>query len=195
MDSSSHEKKDLLIAWTEQCFRAAGLEPTQQEARTFAATAANEIIEVGFAGFAEGNSVPHGSGSKTVAGGTPVPGFLAYLRRSAPGDEIGRLEAFDEIFGQFVELTATVEASTGPGGNAAYNRSTNAANEILEQYFEARSEDFVQKLYDGFGDDSTPAIDMSKVTAGKAIAGGGCVIAALVLMVGLAALVGPASLL
>jgi hypothetical protein len=37
-------------------------------------------------------------------------------------------------------------------------------------------------LHDGFGDGDTPAIDMSKVTAGKAVAGSGCAIAALVIV-------------
>jgi hypothetical protein len=181
MDTPSHEKKDLLIAWTRQCFEAAGLETSEKETRSFAATAAEEIIEEGLAGFAEGNSVAQ----KKVAGGTPVPGFIAYLKRSVPEDKEGRLDAFDEIFQRFIDLTASVEAAgeTGVLANAAYNRSVAAANEILQGYFELRSADFVQKLHNGFGDDETPAIDMSKVTAGKAVAGGGCVIAALLLLV------------
>lgn len=176
MDLPSHEKKDLLIAWTRQCFEAAGLEASEKEARSYAATAANEIIEEGLAGFAEGNSVAQ----KRVAGGIPVPGFIAYLKRSAPEDKDGRLEAFDEIFQRFVDLTATVEAAgeTGVLANAAYNRSVAAANEILQGYFELRSEEFVQLLHEGFGDDDTPMIDMSKVIAGRAVVGGGCVIAA-----------------
>jgi len=184
MDSSAHEKKDLLIAWAKQCFQAAGLEASENEAYSYAASAANEIINEGLAGFAEGNSVPHGAGSHTVAGGTPVPGFIAYLNRSVPEDENGRLDAFDDIFQHFVDLTATVEAAgeSGPLANAGYNRALNAVNEILQQYFEMRSEDFVQKLHEGFGDGSTPAIDMSKVTAGKTIAGSGCAIAALAIM-------------
>jgi hypothetical protein len=122
MNSSAHEKQDLLIAWTTQCFQAAGLDASETEARKYAASAASEIIDEGFAGFAEGNSVPHGSGSNTVAGGTPVP-------------------------------------------------------------------DFVQKLHEGFGDDSTPPVDMSKVTVGKAMVGSGCAIAALVMVaIGLTAI-------
>lgn len=185
MESSAHDKKDLLIAWTKQCFQAAGVEASEKETRSYAATAANEIIEEGLAGFAEGNSVAQ----KRVAGGSPVPGFIAYLKRSAPENEEGRLEAFDEIFQRFIDLTATVEAAgeTGVLANAAYNRSGAAANEILQGYFEARSEDFVQKLHKGFGDDDTPAIDMSKLTAGKAVAGGGCAIAALAIVAAIVA--------
>lgn len=179
MDAPRHEKKDLLIAWTRQCFEAAGLETNETETRSFAATAANEIIEEGLAGFAEGNSVAQ----KKVAGGTPVPGFIAYLKRSVPADKEGRLDAFDEIFQRFVDLTASVEAGgeTGVLANAAYNRSVAAANEILQGYFELRSADFAQKLHDGFGNDETPPIDMSKVTAGN-VTGSGCAIAALSLL-------------
>jgi hypothetical protein len=182
MDSTSHQKRDLLIAWTRQCVQAAGLEASEKEAHSYAATAADEIIEEGLAGFAEGNSVAQ----QKVAGGSPVPGFIAYLKRSVPDDKESRLEAFDEIFQRFIDLTASVEAAgeTGVLANAAYNRSVAAANEILQGYFELRSEDFVQKLHDGFGDSSTPTIDMSKVTVGKAIAGGGCAIAVLPLLVG-----------
>jgi len=185
MESSAHDKKDLLIAWTRQCFQAAGLEASEKETRSYAATAANEIIEEGLAGFAEGNSVAQ----KRVAGGSPVPGFIAYLKRSAPEDTEGRLEAFDEIFQRFIDLTATVEAAgeTGALANAAYNRSVAAANEILQGYLELRSEDFVQKLHVGLGDDDTPMIDMSKVTAGKAVAGGGCAIAALAIVAAIVA--------
>lgn len=172
-------QKDLLMDWTKQCFQAAGLEASDKEVRTYAATAANEVINEGFMGFAEGNSVPHGSGSHSVAGGILVPGFIAYLNRSAPQDEEGRLEAFDEIVQRFVHLTTTAEAADiGPLTNT--NRAINAANEILQQYFEVRSEEFVQMLHDSFGDDSTPIIDMSKVTIGKTMAGSGCAIAALV---------------
>jgi hypothetical protein len=183
MDSSAHEKKDLLIAWTKQCFLAAGLEASEKETRSYAATAANEIIEEGLAGFAEGNSVAQ----KRVAGGSPIPGFIAYLKRSVPEDEEGRLDAFDEIFQRFIDLTASVEAAgeTGVLANAAYNRSVAAANEILQGYFELRSEDFVQKLHEGFGDSSTPAIDMSKIAVGKAAAGSGCAIAALAIVASL----------
>jgi hypothetical protein len=192
MDSKTHEKKDLVIAWTRQCFQAAGLETSEKEAHSYAATAANEIIEEGFAAFAEGNSVPHGSGSNTVAGGIPVPGFIAYLNRSVPADNEGRFEAFDEIFQRFVDLTATAEAAGESGvlSNAAYNRSLNAANEILQQYFELRCDDFVQNLHKGFGDDSTPPIDMSKVTVAKTMAGSGCavVVLAMALSVAVAAL-------
>lgn len=185
MEAAAHEKKDLLIAWTRQCFAAAGLEPSEERVRSYAATAANEIIEEGFAGFAEGNSVAQ----KKVAGGTPVPGFIAYLKRSVPEDEEGRLEAFDDIFQRFVDLTASVEAAgeTGVLANAAYNRSLNAANEILQGYFELRSEDFAQKLHDAFGDEST-SVDMSKVTAPKAMVGSGCLIALLAAVAGIAAL-------
>jgi hypothetical protein len=181
MAEPSHEKKDLLIAWTRQCFEAAGLETSDSELRSFAATAVSEIIEEGLAGFAEGNSVAQ----KKVAGGTPIPGFIAYLQRSVPEDKEGRLDAFDEIFQRFIDLTASVEAAgeTGVLANAAYNRSVAAANEILQGYFELRSADFVQKLHDGFGDSDTPAIDMSKVTAGKAAAGSGCAIVVLSLFV------------
>jgi len=185
MDSSAHEKRDLLIAWTKQCFQAAGLEASEKEAHSYAATAATEIIDEGFAAFAEGNSVPHGSGSHTVAGGNLVPGFIAYLSRSAPADDEGRLEAFDEIFQRFVDLTATVEAAGESGvlSNAAYNRSLNAANEIFQQYFEMRGDDFVQNLHKGFGDGSTPPIDMSKITVTETMAGSGCAIAALAMVV------------
>jgi len=144
MASSTNQKKDLLVTWVKQCFEAAGLQASESEALKYAASAANEIVDEGFTAFAEGNSVPHGAGSHTVAGGSPVPGFVAYLRRSAPTDEDGRLASFDDIFQRFVELTATVEATIGPGGNAAYNRSENAANEIMQQYFQARSTEFVQ---------------------------------------------------
>jgi hypothetical protein len=34
-------------------------------------------------------------------------------------------------------------------------------------------------LHAGFGDDETLTVDMSKVTVGKAMAGGGCAVAAL----------------
>jgi hypothetical protein len=174
-------QKELLIEWTRQCFQAAGLETNDKEVRRFAATAANEVINEGYMGFAEGNSVPHGSGSNSVAGGILVPGFLAYLNRSAPQDEEGRLEAFDEIVQRFIDLTTTAEAAViGPLMNT--NRAVNAANEILQQYFEVRSEEFVQMLRDGFGDSDTPAIDMSKVTAGKAMAGSGCAVAALAIV-------------
>jgi hypothetical protein len=174
-------QKKLLIEWTKQCFQAAGLETSDKEVLKFAATAANEVINEGFMGFAEGNSVPHGSGSHSVAGGVLVPGFIAYLNRSAPQDEAGRLEAFDEIVQRFVDLTTTAEAAEiGPLMNT--NRAVNAANEILQQYFEVRSEEFVQMLHDGFGDDGTPTIDMSKVTVGKAMAGSGCAIAALAIV-------------
>jgi hypothetical protein len=110
---------------------------------------------------------------------------MAYLKRSVPEDKDGRLEAFDEIFQRFVDLTASVEADgeTGVLANAAYNRSIAAANEILQGYFEIRSEDFVQKLHDAFGDEGTP-VDMSKVTAGKAVTGSGCAIVALSLLIG-----------
>jgi hypothetical protein len=174
-------QKDLLIEWTKQCFQAAGLETSDKEVRKFAATVANEVINEGFMGFAEGNSVPHGSGSNSVAGGIPVPGFIAYLNRSTPQEEEGRLEAFDEIVQRFVDLTTTAEAADiGPLTNT--NRAINAANEILQQYFEVRSEAFVQMLHDSFGDGSTPIIDMSKVTVGKAMAGSGCAIAALAIV-------------
>jgi hypothetical protein len=170
--------KQLLMEWTKQCFQAAGLETTDREVRKFAATAATEVINEGFRGFAEGNSVPHGSGSNSVAGGVLVPGFIAYLNRSAPQDEAGRFEAFDEIVQRFVDLTTTAEAEQiGPLVNT--NRAVNAADEILQQYFEARSEEFVQMLHDGFGDTGTPTVDMSKVTVGKATAGSGCAISAL----------------
>jgi len=184
MGPETHEKKDMLIAWARQCFQAAGLEVTEQDAHSYAGSAAMEIIDEGFAGFAEGNSVPHGAGSHTVAGGHPVPGFIAYLKRSVPQDEQGRLEAFDDIFQRFVELTATVEAEgeSGPLANAAYNRAENAANEILQEYFALRTRNFVEKLHDGFGDSSTPPIDISKVTVGKTVAGGGCAVAMLALM-------------
>jgi hypothetical protein len=187
---SATEKKDTLIAWARQCFQAAGLEATDKEARSYAAGAAMEIIDEGLAGFAEGNAVPHGAGSHSVAGGHPVPGFIAYLNRTAPKDEDGRLEALDEIFERFVELTATVEAEgeQGPLLNAAYNRSENAASEILQGYFEVRTKDFVHKLHDGLGNTDTPPIDMSKVTAGKAVAGSGCAVAALASMIGMMAL-------
>jgi hypothetical protein len=176
MDSSTHEKKDLIIAWTRQCFQAAGLDASEKEAHSYAATAANEIIEEGFAAFAEGNSISHGSGSHSVAGGILVPGFIAYLNRSAPQDEEGRLAAFDEIFQRFVDLTTTAEAAElGPLMNS--NRAINAGNEILQQYFELRCDDFVQNLHNGFGDDSTPPIDMSKVNVAKTMAGSGCAIA------------------
>jgi hypothetical protein len=174
-------QKTLLIEWTKQCFQAAGLETSDKEVRKFAATAANEVINEGFMGFAEGNSVPHGSGSNSVAGGVLVPGFIAYINRSAPQDEEGRLETFDEIVQRFVDLTTTAEAAEiGPLMNT--NRAVNAANEILQQYFETRSGEFVQMLHDSFGDDSTPIIDMSKVTVGKAMSGSGCAIAALVVV-------------
>jgi len=175
MDPAAHEKLDLLIAWTKQCFSAAGLEPSQQEVSSYAAIAANEIIEEGLLGFAEGNSLPQ----KKVAGGRPIPGFVTYLRRSVPEDKESRLEAFDEIFQRFVDLTAAVEADgeTGVLANAAHNRSLAAANEILQGFFDLRSEDYARQLRDAFGDENTP-IDMSKVTAGKAVAGNGCVIAA-----------------
>ncbi len=171
-------QKKLLIDWTRQCFQAAGLETSDKEVRKFAATAANEVINEGFTGFAEGNSVPHGSGSHSVAGGILVPGFIAYLKRSAPQDDDGRLEAFDDIVQRFVDLTTTAEAAEiGPLMNS--NRAVNAANEILQQYFEVRSEEFVKMLHDGFGDGDTPAIEMSKVTVGKATAGSGCAVAVL----------------
>jgi len=50
----------------------------------------------------------------------PSPGFLAYLR-SVPEDAPARLDAFDEIFQRFVDLTATVEAAgeSGALSNAA----------------------------------------------------------------------------
>jgi hypothetical protein len=148
------------------------LEASPTETREYAALAANAIVDEGFVAFAEGASVPHGAGSRTVAGGHPVPGFLAYLRHQAPPDAEGRLDAFDEIFDRFVEATAVVESETGPGGNAAYNRSMNAAEEIFEQFFAERTEDTVRQLHRGFGDPSTP-IDMSRVTTASA-AGGGC---------------------
>jgi hypothetical protein len=176
--SSNTEKRDLLIAWTRQCFQAAGLEATEREARDYAAIAAEAIVDDGFAVFAEGASLPHGSGSKTVAGGHPVPGFIAYLRSSAPADAAGKLDVFDEIFEKFVEYTAVVEAAHGPGGNAAYNRSENAANEIFDQFFAERTEATVTQLHEGFGDASTQPIDMSKVTAGRAGTAGGCVVMA-----------------
>ncbi len=118
-----------------------------------------------------------------------MPGFIAYLKRSVPEDEEGRLEAFDEIFQRFVDLTASVEAAgeTGVLANAAYNRSLNAANEILQGYFELRSEDFAQKLHEAFGDDST-SVDMSKVTVPQAMAGSGCMIALLAIVAGVGAL-------
>src|SRR4051794_34511703 len=95
--SSNTEKKDLLIAWTRQCFEAAGLEGSGKEAHDYAAFAAEAIVDDGFFPFAHGSSMPHGSGSRTVAGGNPVPGFLAYLRSSAPADAAGKLDSFDEI--------------------------------------------------------------------------------------------------
>ncbi len=174
-------QKELLIEWTKQCFHSAGLETSDKEVHKFAATAANEVINEGFIGFAEGNSVPHGSGSKSIAGGILVPGFIAYLNRSAPQDEEERLEVFDEIVQRFIDLTTTAEAAEiGPLMNT--NRAVNAANEILQQYFELRSKEFVQMLHDGFGDGDTPAIDMSKVTTGKTMAGSGCAIAALAIV-------------
>jgi hypothetical protein len=145
--------------------------------REYAALFAAEIIDQGFVSFAEGNSVPHGSGSNYVAGGNPVPGFLAYLRNTAPREDAGKLDQFDEIYERFVDLTATVEAATGPGGNAAHNRASNAANEIFDSYFRERTDDTVRQLHDGFGDASTP-VDMSKVSIGAAT-GGGCLIASL----------------
>ena len=166
------------MAWTEQCFQAAGLEPSPTETREYAALAAQAIVDEGFAVFAQGSSMPHGTGSQTVAGGNPVPGFLAYLRSSAPADAAGRLDALDEIFERFVEETEAVEAQTGPGGNAAYNRSLNAADEILQQFFAERTEDAVRQLHEGFGDASTRPIDLSKVTVGTAAASGGCLLAA-----------------
>ena len=82
---------------------------------------------------------------------------------------------------RFVDLTATVEAAgeSGALSNAAYNRAQNAADEILKAYFEQRTEDAVQQLHKGFGDASTPLIDMSKVTLGK-VTVSGCVVVALV---------------
>lgn len=47
-------QKELLIEWTRQCFQAAGLETSDKEVRKFAATAANEVINDGYMGFAEG---------------------------------------------------------------------------------------------------------------------------------------------
>jgi hypothetical protein len=166
-----------------QCFDAAGLTPSEAEVRDFAGVAAQSIVDEGFAVFAEGASMPHGSGSKTVAGGNPVPGFLAYLRSTAPADAAGKLESFDEIFERFVEETEAVEAATGPGGNAAYNRAMNAADEIFEAFFEQETETTVRQLHDGFGDASRP-VDLSKVTLERAGAGG-CVVTA-VSLVGLA---------
>jgi hypothetical protein len=176
MDSSAHDKRDLVIAWTKQCFQATGLEASEREIRSYAATAASEISDDGLVGVAEGRSVAQ----KKIAGGTSIPDFLTYLKRSAPQDAEGRLDAFDEIFQRFVDLTASVEAAgeTGVLANAAYNRSLDAADAILRKYFEVRRQDLVQNLHEGFGDANTPAIDMSKVTAGKAL-GGGCVIAAI----------------
>ncbi len=184
MASTSTPQRDLLIAWTRQCFQAAGLEASEQEAHSYAAIAAAVIVDEGFVQFAEGNSFPHGSGSHTVAGGHPVPGFIAYLRSWAPGDAAGKLDGFDEIFQRFVDLTATAEAAgeSGALSNAAYNRSLNAAHEIVQQFFEARTADTVQQLHRGFGDRGTAAIDMSKVSIGTAAAGGGCAVAALALM-------------
>jgi hypothetical protein len=177
--ASGTPKKDLLIAWTRECFAAAGLQASAKEARDYAAIAAQTIVEDGFAEFARGSSVPHGTGSKTVAGGSPVPTFLTYLRSSAPSDAGGRLDAFDEIYERFVLETEQVEAA-GPlgGGNAAYNRAVNAADEIFSQFFTERTEDTVRQLHDGFGDATTPPIDMSKVTIGRSgsLSGGGCAV-------------------
>jgi hypothetical protein len=180
MSASTHEKKDLVITWVRQCFQAAGVEASDKEAREYSASAVKEIIEEGFLGFAEGKSVPHGTGSHTVAGGKPVPGFIAYLSRAVPPDETARLDAFDEIFERFVELTATVEAegASGPLANAAHNRALNAANELLQQYFESTSEGFVQRLHQAFGGRDVPPVDMAKVTVGKTM-GSGCAIVAL----------------
>jgi hypothetical protein len=97
--------------WRASVRSAAGLETNDKEVRRFAAAAVNEVINEGFMGFAEGNSVPHGSGSHSVAGGVRVPGFIAYLKRMAPEDEEGRLEAFDEIVQRFVDLTTAAEAA------------------------------------------------------------------------------------
>ncbi len=178
----THDKRDLVITWVRQCFLAAGVEATDKEARDFASTAVGEIIEEGFLSFAEGNSVPHGTGSHTVAGGIPVPGFVAYVNRRVPQDDESRLEAFDEIFGRFVELTATAEADgeRGPAANAAYNRSLNAANEILEQCFLTHSEDFAQKLHQAFGRKDSEGVDLSRITVGKSVTSG-CLIAVLML--------------
>jgi hypothetical protein len=167
-----------------QCFEAAGLAVSEKEAYSYAAITATEIIDEGLVPFAEGNSIPHGSGSNTVAGGSPVPGFLTFLR-SVPEDAPARLDAFDEIFQRFVDLTATVEAGgeSGALSNAAYNRAQNAADEILKAYFEERTEDAVQQLHKGFGDASTPPIDMSKVTLGKVTVGSGCAVVVLVVIV------------
>jgi hypothetical protein len=171
-------RKDLLLEWTEQCFQAAGLEASAKEKRDYAAIAAEAIIDDGLAVFARGSSMPHGSGSNTVAGGNPVPGFVAFLRSAAPSDAVGKLDAFDAIFERFVAETERVEAATGPGGNAAYNRALNAANEILYQFFAERTDDTVRQLHDGFGDASTAPIDLSKVKIGRAGASGGCAIMA-----------------
>jgi len=73
MSSPPDAKRDLLIAWMKQCFDAAGLEASEKEAHSYAAITATEIIDEGLVPFAEGNSIPHGAGSNTVAGGSPVP--------------------------------------------------------------------------------------------------------------------------
>ena len=73
---------------------------------------------------------------------------------------------------------------SGALSNAAHNRAQNAADEILKAYFEERTEDAVRQLHKGFGDASTPPIDMSKVTLGKVTVGSGCAVVALVVMVG-----------
>src|SRR4051794_30709083 len=95
--SSNTEEKDLLIAWTRQCLEAAGLEANAPEAPEYAGMAAEAFVDEGFVRFAHGSSMPQGSGSRTVAAGNPVPGFLAYLRSSAPADAAGKLDSFDEI--------------------------------------------------------------------------------------------------
>jgi hypothetical protein len=177
--SSATPKKDLLIEWTRQCFAAAGLQASPTEAREYAAIAAQAIVEEGFAEFARGSSVSHGTGSNMVAGGSPVPTFLTYLRSSVPSDAGGQLDAFDEIYERFVLETERVEAA-GPlaGGNAAYNRASNAADEIFSQFFSERTEDTVRQLHKGFGDANTSPIDMSKVTIGRSgsLSGGGCAV-------------------
>lgn len=175
----------------QQCFEAAGLQASDAERREYAALAAEAIVDEGFAVFAEGASLPHGSGSHTVAGGNAVPGFLAYLRSSVPADAAGKLDRFDEIYDRFVEATAAVEAQTGPGGNAAYNRAENAADEILDEFFAQRSENTVRQLHDGFGDAGTAPIDMSKVTVGRGATAGGCALLATLV---LAAVTGTAAI-
>lgn len=120
-----------------------------------------------------------------------MPGFIAYLRGSPPKDAAGKLDAFDEIFQRFVDETSRVEAAgeTGPLANAAYNRSMNAADEILQAYFAETTPSFVAQLHESFGTADTPPIDMSKVTVAQAASGGGCAVAAmpLILVLGLLA--------